>query len=762
MKRNGFSLVEMSIVLLIMATVLSSLLPTITEGTKIKASETTIKHLEAIESALKAYYMSNVALPCPAPINAAVNTSGFGVEDSGANCQAGAAATRYGVAGNVVGGGVPTKTLGLADEYAFDGWGRRIAYHVDHQATETATFASAGGITVNGATGVRTTTGVYALISSGRNGHGGYTRGGTPFNSGSTNAHELENCQRGSAPCAGAYNATFVQKMEQSDDVADPTDRFDDILIYKLAGHLTGAGGGAGGSSFWEDAGGNNIRNSNSGNVGIGTLAPSEKLHVTGGNIAASNATGSSIVSTNTSFNGGVAQFYLGNTGPGGTNWAINAGNTATGWLGARLGIAEGSTYRMVIEQGGNVGIGTTDPTSPLEVYGPSDAARINGPAAATNPYLSIASNNVRQGYIGWGVPNTNMYVTSDFALSLGAGSAERVRITSSGNVGIGTTNPSAGKLQVESSVGGGVNGINSTSTSGGGSGVRGVVSGAGATGNGVTGDAQGGSGGTGVWGRAAGTGMGVLGENTAAAGGSVGVRGRSATSHGIMGDVSSGSASYYGVLGQNGGNWGALGRSDGYAFVGIGHVWASGNGYFAGNTYPSDERLKENIIEIKGSLDKLMALHPVHYTWKMKSEQARAVGLGMQTGLIAQEVEKIAPELVTSVKASKMPALDVPPSIGLDGKAIPPVKHIPTLNEELGETKGVDYGKLVPYLIDAVQELNEKVEAVADGKSVDKVRPAKPSTASKDADPLPHWLLAVLAAQTLAIAALAVRGRRR
>ncbi|MDD5089978.1 MAG: hypothetical protein PHQ23_03590 [Candidatus Wallbacteria bacterium] len=120
--------------------------------------------------------------------------------------------------------------------------------------------------------------------------------------------------------------------------------------------------------------------------VGIGTTTPSATLEVIGtikatsGSIVAINSAGSSIISANTSLNGGVAQLYLGNTGPGGTNWAINAGNNATGVLGNALGIAEGVNYRLAVTQGGKVGIGTVNPSEALSVAGTVEATAFKGP----------------------------------------------------------------------------------------------------------------------------------------------------------------------------------------------------------------------------------------------------------------------------------------------------------------------------------------------------------------------------------------------
>ncbi len=51
-----------------------------------------------------------------------------------------------------------------------------------------------------------------------------------------------------------------------------------------------------------------------------------------------------------------------------------------------------------------------------------------------------------------------------------------------------------------------------------------------------------------------------------------------------------------------------------------------------------SDERLKENIKPISGSLDKVLALNPVSFDWKENGEHIEA-------GFVAQEVEKVLPE---------------------------------------------------------------------------------------------------------------------
>jgi hypothetical protein len=111
------------------------------------------------------------------------------------------------------------------------------------------------------------------------------------------------------------------------------------------------------------------------------------------------------------------------------------------------------SYTRMVISYSGNVGIGTTSPTSILDTVvssGGTSGLRFRGYSDASTPYLlslgtysysdifRIASVN--------GLVSLNN--TGAYGLTLGTNNTERVRITSTGDVGIGTTNPFA-KLHV-------------------------------------------------------------------------------------------------------------------------------------------------------------------------------------------------------------------------------------------------------------------------------------------------------------------------
>jgi len=89
--------------------------------------------------------------------------------------------------------------------------------------------------------------------------------------------------------------------------------------------------------------------------------------------------------------------------------------------------------------------------------------------------------------------------------------------------------------------------------------------------------------------------------------------------------------------------------------------------------TANSDEKLKTNIKTIDNALDKVLSLRGVEYD--------RIDTLEHQIGVIAQEVEKIIPEVVYP----KSPAPDY-------------------------ETKSVAYGNIVGLLIEAVKEQNRRI----------------------------------------------------
>jgi hypothetical protein len=76
------------------------------------------------------------------------------------------------------------------------------------------------------------------------------------------------------------------------------------------------------------------------------------------------------------------------------------------------------------------------------------------------------------------------------------------------------------------------------------------------------------------------------------------------------------------------------------------GCVQASGT--TLGGTCKSDVRLKKNIQPFSGALDKVVQLQPVSYNWRAEEYPQYHFGSSKAFGLIAQEVEKVFPDMVS------------------------------------------------------------------------------------------------------------------
>jgi hypothetical protein len=164
------------------------------------------------------------------------------------------------------------------------------------------------------------------------------------------------------------------------------------------------------------------MRIDSSGKVGIGTSSPIEKLGVNGSVRVTADNQGMYFNST--------TDAILGN----GTNHTMS--------------FYTNNGERISITSAGNVGIGTSSPTEKLMVVGPIVVSGQLQSLRADSSTLDFTPTEKYTRIIATG-PDSSTYASIIFATTTTSTYAERMRITSEGNVGIGTSSP-ATKLNIE------------------------------------------------------------------------------------------------------------------------------------------------------------------------------------------------------------------------------------------------------------------------------------------------------------------------
>jgi len=166
-------------------------------------------------------------------------------------------------------------------------------------------------------------------------------------------------------------------------------------------------------------------------NVGIGTASPSTSLTVSGANIAARGQV--SVIGASSA--DPRITLYRGSTLSG----AISCTSSQMYLLAAEavpLAFYTSDTERARIDSSGNFGIGTTSPANPTGGKGFEISNSSGASVRITNAttFLDLQSGSAAN------------YILSNgaFPMVLYTNSAERVRIDSSGNVGVGTSDPSS------------------------------------------------------------------------------------------------------------------------------------------------------------------------------------------------------------------------------------------------------------------------------------------------------------------------------
>ena len=386
------------------------------------------------------------------------------------------------------------------------------------------------------------------------------------------------------------------------------------------------------------------------GNVGIGTSSPGAKLDVrfatnpatnNGGGVNALRVWTTSAIAADS---GGAISFGGNADVLGGAAFAQIAGrkDNATsgnylGYLQFAINNAAGTmSERMRLDSSGNLGIGTSSPGLKVDIAGGGNALRIRTDGSGIGK-IQFTDSGVTTDYAYFGTPaaNTLAFWTS--------GSTERMRITSAGDVGIGTSSPGtkldvigAGTLRVDGSgtttplilrnnntasvqavkIGFDSNGAIKASINAAVYGNDYMTFNVGSDTERMRLDSSGN----------------LLVGKTAA----------SATTVGVQAEPAGGVVSTRSGSTDSDVTWYtySTGAAAARFYVGMG-----GTVYATNTTISaiSDQRFKENIQDLDVGLDKIMALKPRRFDWKT----GKGKDIKGDRGFIAQELEQVFPDLV-------------------------------------------------------------------------------------------------------------------
>ncbi len=510
----------------------------------------------------------------------------------------------------------------------------------------TSTASSGISMLHNGNIGIGTTNPVHLLDVSGRGAFGDIGSFRT-FVNGTGAGSFIEfgtNVDNDSLGALGTFSSAFIFTTNQS-------------LGFK-----------------WQQGGSDKMRLTSGGDLGIGTASPGAKLHVAGN----SHLGGNLHVATDGSFNTSASYTFRDGVfinNPNSTSAVVSNSVMA-------LGASSGNPAFTSLVTTGAIGIGTSTPSKKLHVYNTAaaDVALFESTQAFSTLAFKSSSNTDTAvfGVDGGG----NAYIEnkkSTHPILFTTNSNERMRIDSSGNVGIGTTSPSS-KLNLYHATDDVSINVN-TGTGGSYPKKTGISFGAISTSLGGDAEFKGGAG--------------IQAINTAASGNptdltfwtnSVGTpaeRMRITSAGRVLINNTNTSNDAMCHIGGNANNYALYLYADVIYASGYRYQRFRSGGNIAGgiegsnqtsvvyNT-SSDYRMKKNIKPLENGLERLSKLKPVKFDWKLNDESTE--------GFIAHEVQEIFPDAISGEK---------------DGK----------------EMQGMDYGRITPLLVAAIQELKAEIE---------------------------------------------------
>ncbi len=266
--QHGFTLIELSVVMIILASVAVNAVTTNQELTGVAARQETSQKVKRLKVILDKYMNEYNYIPCPADPTLTTLAANFGV-GTGTNTTGGCTATNLvissesstGAKDEVYVGALPFKTLGLTPEDMLDGWGNKLTYAASRKMILKNCGAVGRIIVLNFlnpanapnaqiAANITTSTAAYVIVSSGKDGVGAYkknaaTRIISRYESGNNDAsllsgyydsrEQMINHKRYNADMTTAVTADNSKHVFIKPRHTLLNTKFDDLVVYSEA-----------------------------------------------------------------------------------------------------------------------------------------------------------------------------------------------------------------------------------------------------------------------------------------------------------------------------------------------------------------------------------------------------------------------------------------------------------------------------------------------------------------------------------------------